>query len=612
MADGPSKNDSTTPVITRSESRGVRTRVLLTLAMAGTIAGTTLVNVLAIRHPLQALFVRSVSSDLQNSIAIFANFQSQQMRALDRENALLADLPSLKALMTTNDEKTIEDGAVEFWKVSGANLFALADRDGRIVAAYTDASPAGGSLRQDLSSYVSGPTGSYLVNGDRLFGCSVRPLYFGSQSEGTILGYVISGFAIDRHAVEQLSRATGVEATFFAGGRLLASSLKPEQEKQVSGLETPASRNPVDPFNVVLGHESYLAVVRNLSSNAKVPLRLVELKSLNQEARSIRQIDQIVLSAGSLALVLGTLMMVMLSRAVTRPLEELAEGVRAFAEGDSAHLLPYKGTREVRELSAAFGGMRKEILQANQSLLESERLATIGRMASSVSHDLRHYLACVYANSEFLASGNLVESDRNEILSEIRSAVNGTTELLESLLIFSRSGPGIRRSQHCLASVIEKVIGMIRAHPDAAAVELTVQCCDPALTDAIIDATQIERAVYNLLLNACQAPRSGGASPSVSINLEADETQLVIEVKDNGDGVPDIIRNTLFEPFVSEGKQKGSGLGLTLTQCIASEHGGNVILVSTCPGETIFRMSVGRGSDVPLASASIRTRMGTL
>ena len=305
-------------------------------------------------------------------------------------------------------------------------------------------------------------------------------------------------------------------------------------------------------------------------------------------------------------------MMVMLSRAVTRPLEELAEGVRAFAEGDSAHLLPYKGTREVRELSAAFGGMRKEILQANQSLLESERLATIGRMASSVSHDLRHYLACVYANSEFLASGNLAESDRNEILGEIRSAVNGTTELLESLLIFSRSGSDIRRSQQCLASVIEKAIGMIRAHPDAAAVELALQCCDPASTDALIDATQIERAVYNLLLNACQAPRSVCASPSVSINLEADETQLVIEVKDNGDGVPDIIRNTLFEPFVSEGKQKGSGLGLTLTQCIASEHGGNVILVSSCPGETIFRMSVARGSDVPLASASIRTRMGTL
>jgi signal transduction histidine kinase len=76
------------------------------------------------------------------------------------------------------------------------------------------------------------------------------------------------------------------------------------------------------------------------------------------------------------------------------------------------------------------------------------------------------------------------------------------------------------------------------------------------LTGAVIDATQIERAVYNLLLNACQAPRSGGAAPTVSMDLEAYETELVIEVTDNGDGVPAGIRNTLFEPFVSEGNRK--------------------------------------------------------
>ena len=71
--------------------------------------------------------------------------------------------------------------------------------------------------------------------------------------------------------------------------------------------------------------------------------------------------------------------------------------------------------------------------------------------------------------------------------------------------------------------------------------------------------------------------------------------RLVLEVKDNGTGVPESIRTTLFEPFVSEGKQKGSGLGLTLAHCIAAEHGGEVILVSSRPGETIFRMSIACG-----------------
>lgn len=613
MVDEPITRAFATPPNLPSQNRGFRTRALLTLAMAGIIAGTTLVSVLAIRQPLQALFVGNVSSDLANSIAIFGKFQAERLVALDHENALLADLPDLRALMTTNDERTIDNGAVRFWKLSGTDLFALADHDGRIVAAFNGMSPAGETLRKDLRLFVSGAPNDFFVSGNHLFGCSVQPIYLGSQSEGTILGYVISGFAIDRPAVEQLSQATGVEASFLSGGLLLASSLKPELEKQVSAVAVPAANHPGEPFNVVFGGESYLAVVRNLSINgAAVPLTLVELKSLNDEERSIRQIDRIVLFAGLLALVLGTLLMFVLSRAVTHPLEELAAGVRAFAEGDSSYLLPFKGTREVRELSTAFGGMRKEILQANQSLLESERLATIGRMASSVSHDLRHYLAAVYANAEFLAAGNLSVDDRNEILGEIRSAVNGTTDLLESLLIVSRSGPGIRRSNSSVASAIEKVMGMIHAHPDAVGVHFSVRTCDPGLTGAVIDTTQIERAIYNLLLNACQAPRSGGAAPTVSMDLEAYDKELVIEVTDNGDGVPAGIRSTLFEPFVSEGKQKGSGLGLTLTQRIAAEHGGSVTLLRSSPGETVFRMTLTRSVDMPLTLASTRTGMEIL
>jgi signal transduction histidine kinase len=190
--------------------------------------------------------------------------------------------------------------------------------------------------------------------------------------------------------------------------------------------------------------------------------------------------------------------------------------------------------------------------------------------------------------------------------------VNGTTELLESLLIFSRSGPGIRRSRQYLATSVEKVVGMIRSHPDAAAVELSLHTCDASNTAAVFDATQVERAVYNLVLNACQAPRSDSSASVVSVDLAANESELILEVRDNGDGVPPAIRQTLFEPFVSEGKQKGSGLGLTLTQTIAVEHGGNVVLVDSRPGETVFRMSISRGGDEQSIVTSPRSRMGAI
>jgi signal transduction histidine kinase len=611
MADDTDSKAFGTAAIALGEHRGMRTRVLLILGMSTIIIGITLVSLLAIRRPLQALFISSASSDLLNSVAIFENLQTQRMVALNRENSLLADLPSLKALMTTSDERTIEDGAVEFWRVGGNDLFALADRDRRIVAVDVANPDSARTLRIDLASFVKSISTGYLVSGNSIYGCSVRPLYFGSAAEGTVLGYVISGYAIDHQSMQQLGRATSVEATFTTGNRLLASSLSVEVGRQLATLSIPESRSWTDPHDVVFRGEHYLSVVRDLSLSASAPLKLVELRSLEREKQSLHEIDRLVLFAGVLALLLGSVLMVTLSRAVTRPLEDLAAGVRAFAEGDSAHILPFRGTSEVRELSAAFAAMRKEILHANQALLEAERLATIGRMASSVSHDLRHYLAAVYANSEFLALGNMSIDERSEILAEIRSAVNGTTELLESLLIFSRTGPGIVRSHQLLSSLVDRSIGLVRAHPDATPVEITIQACDPEGTDAIVDAKQIERGIYNLVLNACQAPRSDNVAPTVLVALHVGEKDLSVEVIDNGDGVPVGVRDTLFEPFVSEGKQKGSGLGLTLTQCIAAEHGGDLTLVRSGRGETIFRMSIARGHVASDTSTLAPSKRGT-
>src|SRR6185437_5233096 len=110
------------------------------------------------------------------------NLEEQRRSALQRENALLADLPSLKALMTTSDQRTIEDGAVEFWKVSGNDLFALATGDGHVVAAYTAGSPATPRLRSILEALIADSSKHYLLSDGRLFEYTVRPLYFGSEA----------------------------------------------------------------------------------------------------------------------------------------------------------------------------------------------------------------------------------------------------------------------------------------------------------------------------------------------------------------------------------------------------------------------------------------------
>jgi signal transduction histidine kinase len=148
-----------------------------------------------------------------------------------------------------------------------------------------------------------------------------------------------------------------------------------------------------------------------------------------------------------------------------------------------------------------------------------------------------------------------------------------------------------------MATLVERATALIRTHPDGDGVILETHYGEPTDTSAVVDGKQIERAISNLLLNACQSARVVGPTAYVMVTVDVKPDLVIVNVIDNGPGVPETIRQSLFEPFVSEGKQKGTGLGLTLAHCIALEHGGEVILLSSRPGETIFQMKVVR--DLP-------------
>ena len=147
--------------------------------------------------------------------------------------------------------------------------------------------------------------------------------------------------------------------------------------------------------------------------------------------------------------------------------------------------------------------MRRQIQKAQADLLEAERLATIGKMARSVSHDLRHYLASVYANSEFLASHPLSHEEKAELLSEIQLSVQGTTDLIDSLLLFSNTGRALNKTYESITYLAERAIALLRSHPEASGVEVSISTSGSC--EALVDAKKIERVIYNLVLNACQS-----------------------------------------------------------------------------------------------------------
>jgi signal transduction histidine kinase len=235
---------------------------------------------------------------------------------------------------------------------------------------------------------------------------------------------------------------------------------------------------------------------------------------------------------------------------------------------------------------------------ASRQLIEAERMSAIGRMACSISHDIRHSLTAIYANAEFLERHDICASVRADLLLEIQEAVLATTERIESLLQFGSSGRKSPLVRARVSLVVEKAVAAVKFHPDGRNVFITVGKFPP--TEADIDARNLESAIYNLLLNACQAAARSTHVPEVKVHLTEVDERIYLTILDNGPGIPASVRRTLFDPFVTAGKPNGTGLGLTLARRIAEEHGGSVCLEESNRERTVFTLSLTKNRSLPL------------
>jgi signal transduction histidine kinase len=235
---------------------------------------------------------------------------------------------------------------------------------------------------------------------------------------------------------------------------------------------------------------------------------------------------------------------------------------------------------------------------AQSQLIEAERMSAIGRMACSISHDMRHSLTAIYANAELLERHDRCASARAELLLEIQEAVLAMTERIDSLLQFGSSGRKSPLVRVRVSLVVEKAVAAMKCHPDGRNVSITVGKFPP--TEADINARNLESAIYNLLLNACQAARRSTHVPEVKIHLTDVDERIYLTILDNGPGIPASVRRTLFDPFVTAGKPNGTGLGLTLARRVAEEHGGSVRLEESNPERTVFTLSLTKNRSLSL------------
>jgi signal transduction histidine kinase len=569
----------------------IRLRTKFLLSMVVVSAALTFTTLLVVRHTVQQEVRLGIQRDLQNSVSAFRNFQKQREVTLERSAALLADLPNVRALMTTHDPATIQDASRDVWQLAGSDLLLLADSSGKVMA--LQATPQEITVRQGQDFFPRVVSREetrhwWYVEG-HLYEVFLQDIYFGPASRHQVLGYLLLGYEIDDRVTRDLSRVAASEVAFRYGDSIVRSTLKPAQESELLRVAPrTAAGGPPQGDQIRLGEERFLATSVDLPTLGTPALNLWVLKSFDQATAFLSSLNGLLLALGLTAVLAGSLLVFLISHTFTRPLENLVAGVRALEQGDFAYPLQARGGDEVAEVTGTFDRMRKNLQKTQRELLDAERLATIGRMASSISHDLRHSLASVMANAEFLCESNLTPGQREDLYAEIRIAVNQMTDLIESLLEFSRTRESLHPSYGDVRSAVDRAVQGVKVHPEFQRIRIRIS--GEGSTEGWFDFKKLERALLNLLLNACEVvPAESG---KIDIGLRRKGESLEIRIEDNGPGIADAVRDRLFEPFVSHGKENGTGMGLTVVQKILQDHGGDVAVEQTSASGTTFRVNI--------------------
>jgi signal transduction histidine kinase len=210
------------------------------------------------------------------------------------------------------------------------------------------------------------------------------------------------------------------------------------------------------------------------------------------------------------------------------------------------------------------------IQEARAELIRQERISTIGRLSSSIVHDLRNPLAAIYGGSEMLMDSELNSAQVKRLATNIYRSSRAVKDLLQELVDVSRKR--MQPAEICrLRDVICAAAEVQAAQAEGQGVKLTIDICSDI--ELPLERARMERVFLNLISNAIEAMPQGG---SIHIAAERRDKEVLIRVEDTGPGVPAQVRPMLFQPFVTSGKKNGLGLGLALARQTLLDHGGDL------------------------------------
>ncbi|HEV2201243.1 MAG TPA: ATP-binding protein [Bryobacteraceae bacterium] len=550
----------------------------------------------------------SVEQEVQGSFQAYDSLWRSRAEMLASVSLVMSRMSDVRAAFGTGDAATIRDTASELWKgISHENaVFLVADPQGRVIASLGGTAgggpePLGPDLpvvRQAAPAFPRQASG-FMMAGGRLYQIAVTPVYVQSGADLALLDVLVAGYVVDGAVARSLRDSTGgSDFCFLAGGRVIASTLDPAAAASVGA----AAASPGNPQRIEAGDTEYTMLATTLAGIDGQPLgELRILRSFENTRRNIMRLARNIVLIWVIAVLVGLLLTYSLARRILEPVKALDRGAAEVARGNYGYRIsaPASGVQNIAQsvatnngapggsvpnlarraidkkdelgrLAEAFDAMCAAIQESRRELIRQERIATIGRLSTSIVHDLRNPLAAIYGGAEMLMDEQLSSAQVQRLAGNIYRSSRRMQQLLQELVDTGR-GRGSGAEMCRLREVVAAAYEVYAPAADAQAVAVRIQV--PEEIELPLERARMERVFLNLIDNALGAMPAGGR---LEIAAESSGQSVVVRVEDTGTGIAPEVRSELFHPFVTAGKKNGVGLGLAFSHQTVVDHGGEL------------------------------------
>jgi signal transduction histidine kinase len=508
--------------------------------------------------------VQSTSESLEDEVrASFRSYESLWRAHADKLasiSLILSTMSDVRAAFTTGDKATIRDTAAELWKrVSEDNaIFLVTEPDGGVITSLggdprIPMPPSMPLVREASASFPRQSQGFLMLDG-HLYQVIVTPVYVQSVGGPGLIDVLVAGYEVNNLTAGQLKEATGgSDFIFVAGSRVVASTLAGGVS---SAILAAANRYSDSPGRITDGPTEYMALTTPLMDVRGHPIgKLSIFRSFATADRRLESLRWNILFTWMTAVLAGLALTYLLARRILAPVKRLDRAAEAIARGDYDTRLPVESRDELGRLTETFNNMCGSIQSARQELIQKEQIATIGRLSTSIVHDLRNPLAAIYGGAEMMVDSDLPPAQVQRLSRNIYRASRRIQELLQDLVNVSRGkqkAPEVCR----LRDVIGAAWDVLAREAETQSV--TVSLDVPEEIELPLERSRMERVFVNLFSNSLDAMPVGGR---VEIVAWRDESVVLVQVGDTGPGISSEVRASLFQPFHSS-KRNGLGLGV--------------------------------------------------